>query len=78
MSLKKKLAAAGLELIISSPMSQYILWQMDGMWRVIDNLMNNICKYAQTGSRVYVNLKLCQLGEYHVSEHFQVPFEYQR
>ncbi len=27
------------------------------VWRVIDNLMNNICKYAQEGSRVYVNLE---------------------
>ena len=27
------------------------------VWRVIDNLMNNICKYAQPGSRVYVNLE---------------------
>ena len=36
---------------------------MDGMadtrhlYRVFDNLMNNICKYAQPGSRVYVNLE---------------------
>ena len=26
------------------------------MWRVFDNLMNNICKYAQSGTRVYLEL----------------------
>ncbi len=26
------------------------------MWRVFDNLMNNICKYAQPGTRVYLTL----------------------
>ena len=30
------------------------------LWRVIDNLMNNICKYAQAGSRVYVNLEAAE------------------
>lgn len=27
------------------------------MWRVFDNLMNNICKYAQSGTRVYLTLE---------------------
>lgn len=27
------------------------------MWRVFDNLMNNICKYAQPGTRVYLTLE---------------------
>lgn len=26
-------------------------------WRVIDNLLNNVVKYAQTGSRVYIEIK---------------------
>ena len=26
------------------------------MWRVIDNLMNNICKYSQNGTRIYLSL----------------------
>ena len=26
------------------------------MWRVFDNLMNNVCKYAQSGTRVYFTL----------------------
>ena len=27
------------------------------MWRVFDNLLNNICKYALAGTRVYLNLE---------------------
>ena len=27
------------------------------LWRVFDNLMNNICKYAQRGTRVYLTLE---------------------
>ena len=27
------------------------------MWRVFDNLMNNICKYAQENTRVYLTLE---------------------
>ncbi|MCQ2448553.1 MAG: sensor histidine kinase [Oscillibacter sp.] len=27
------------------------------MWRIFDNLMNNICKYAQSGTRVYLTLE---------------------
>ena len=27
------------------------------MWRVVENLFNNICKYAMEGTRVYVDLE---------------------
>ena len=27
------------------------------MWRVFDNLMNNVCKYALPGTRVYLSLE---------------------
>ena len=27
------------------------------LWRILDNLMTNICKYAQSGTRVYLNLE---------------------
>lgn len=32
---------------------------MDGrhMWRIFDNLMNNVCKYAQGGTGVYLTLE---------------------
>ena len=53
-----KIANAGLELIIDKP-EEEIPVCADGrhLWRVVDNLMNNICKYAQPGSRVYINLE---------------------
>lgn len=55
---EEKLSLAGLELIASKPEEPvYIMADGRHVWRVIDNLMNNICKYAQTGSRVYVNLE---------------------
>ena len=28
------------------------------MWRIFDNLLNNICKYSQRGTRVY--LEVCE------------------
>lgn len=55
---EERLSAAGLELIVSRPEEPvYIMADGRHVWRVIDNLMNNICKYAQEGSRVYVNLE---------------------
>lgn len=55
---EEKLSLAGLELIVSKP-DEPIYIMVDGrhMWRAMDNLMNNICKYSQPGSRVYVNLE---------------------
>lgn len=50
-----------MELIINKP-EESIPIRADGrhLWRVVDNLMNNICKYAQPGSRVYINLEETQ------------------
>lgn len=53
-----KIANAGLELIINEPQEEIpILADGRHLWRVVDNLMNNICKYAQPCSRVYINLE---------------------
>ena len=30
------------------------------LWRVFDNLMNNVCKYAQRGTRVYLTLEAAE------------------
>ena len=50
--------AADLDLIIQRPeVPVYIMADGRHFWRVIDNLMNNICKYAQPGTRVYINLE---------------------
>lgn len=53
---EERLSGAGLELIVTK-LKEPVYIMADGrhLWRVIDNLMNNICKYAQEGSRVYVN-----------------------
>ena len=47
-----------LELLIRKPEEMvYIMADGRHFWRVIDNLMNNICKYAQPLTRVYINLE---------------------
>lgn len=53
----ERLSAAGLELIIKKP-DEAVRIMADGrhLWRVIENLLNNICKYAQPMTRVYINL----------------------
>lgn len=55
---EEKTKALDLELIIKKP-EEPVYIRADGrhFWRVIDNLMNNICKYAQPNTRVYINLE---------------------
>ncbi len=53
-----KLKAAGLTLVVKQPNEEIrILTDGRRMWRVFDNLMNNICKYALTGTNVYLSLE---------------------
>ena len=55
---EEKTKASQLELLIKKPEEPiYILADGRHFWRVIDNLMNNICKYAQPNTRVYINLE---------------------
>ena len=53
-----KLSAAELTLVSVMP-EKGLFCCVDGalMWRVIDNLLSNICKYAQNGTRVYLTLE---------------------
>jgi len=53
---EEKLLANNLELVVQPPENPVII-QTDSrhLWRIFDNLMNNICKYAQPGTRVYIN-----------------------
>lgn len=55
---EEKTSAQSLELLIKKP-EEPVYISADGrhLWRIIDNLMNNICKYAQPGTRVYINLE---------------------
>ena len=54
----EKLKSANLELVVTKPEEPVVILA-DGrhMWRVFDNLLNNICKYALAGTRVYLNLE---------------------
>lgn len=55
----EKLSAAGLEPVLTKPEKPVII-MADGrhMWRIFDNLLNNICKYSMRGTRVY--LEVCE------------------
>lgn len=53
-----KMQEAGLQLVTKFPEKHIcILADSRRMWRVFDNLMNNIYKYAQQGTRVYLTLE---------------------
>lgn len=55
---EEKLQKADLTMVVQQPDSEIrILADGRRMWRVFDNLMNNICKYAQPGTRVYLILE---------------------
>ena len=55
---EQRLQERELELVTKQPDTP-IKIMADGrrLWRVFDNLMNNICKYAQRGTRVYLTLE---------------------
>ena len=53
----EKAAAAGLTVLLQQPQAAVtVLADGRHLWRVFDNLLNNACKYAQSGTRVYVDL----------------------
>lgn len=56
---EEKLAERSLELVTETDEATPVI-MVDGrlMWRVFDNLFNNICKYAMKGTRVYLALKV--------------------
>lgn len=55
---QQKMAERGLELRDSQPETPVkILADGRHLWRVFDNLLSNICKYAQENSRVYLSLE---------------------
>lgn len=55
---QKKMEEKGLELVARQP-EETVRIMADGryLWRVFDNLLNNICKYAQEHSRVYLSVE---------------------
>ena len=55
---QEKAENADLRLMLDIPDSSVII-MADGrqLWRILNNLMNNICKYSMPGTRVYQKLK---------------------
>ena len=55
---EQRIKDARLDVVISQPDTPVpIMADSRRMWRIFDNLMNNICKYSQTGTRVYLTLE---------------------
>ncbi len=55
---ESKALAKDLDLILKLPERELeILADGRRLWRVFDNLLNNICKYGQPGTRVYLTLE---------------------
>lgn len=55
---EEKFEAAGLRPVLHKPEKE-VLVTADGrhLWRVVENLVQNICKYAQPDTRVYIDLE---------------------
>lgn len=55
---EEKLSNKELKLIINKPSENiFIMADNRHIWRIFDNLINNICKYGQPGTRVYINIE---------------------
>ena len=55
----ERLAAAGLTPVtILDPAEPHIMADGRLLWRVFDNLLSNACKYAQSGTRVYLTTEV--------------------
>ena len=53
----EKLEECGLQVIFEEDdTAAYIYADSRRMWRVVENLFNNICKYALEGTRVYIDM----------------------
>lgn len=54
----ERLTEKNLDLRVTKPEEPvYVQADPRHLWRILDNLMNNILKYAQPGTRVYLNLE---------------------
>ncbi len=55
----ERLEESGLQVVFEeSGVPAYILADSRRMWRVVENLLNNICKYALEGTRVYFDVEV--------------------
>jgi len=53
-----RLGENGLQTIVRQPDEEVMVWA-DGkyVWRILDNLLSNVCKYAMPNTRVYLELR---------------------
>ena len=59
----ERLEAKNLQVVQSVKNDEaYVMADGRRLWRVFDNLLTNICKYAMSGTRVYVDLN-CENGK---------------
>ncbi|MDO4317856.1 MAG: sensor histidine kinase [Lachnospiraceae bacterium] len=72
---EERLAQAGLTLVAAPEFDgETVLVYADGdyLWRIFDNLLSNICKYAKSGTRVYAEMKtdgeMCYVTLKNISE----------
>ncbi|MGP1570408.1 MAG: sensor histidine kinase [Eubacteriales bacterium] len=55
--MNEKIATSGLEFIVNAENDKYYVSADGGLlWRVLENLLNNVLKYAMKGSRVYIDV----------------------
>ncbi|MCM1273654.1 MAG: HAMP domain-containing histidine kinase [Clostridium sp.] len=57
-----KLTKKGIKTIVKCEEEYYVMADGRLLWRVMENLVNNIEKYAQDNSRVYVDVENCKNG----------------
>lgn len=54
---QEKFDAANLEMVLRyAPETMLIMADGRRLYRVLDNLLNNVCKYAMSGTRVYIDM----------------------
>ena len=55
---EEKLKAGQIELLVKENGGPFVISaDPRHLWRIFENLMNNICKYAQPSTRAYVNIE---------------------
>lgn len=55
---RDRLSEKQLELVVSCPIEPlYVNADSRHLWRIVENLMSNVLKYSQEGSRVYLNVE---------------------
>lgn len=62
----EKLEERNLQAVLEEDIPAYIYADSRRMWRIIENLFNNICKYALENTRVYLNLSVGETIEFSI------------